>query len=750
MIIRVFNENPRQIIQFINLLLSNYLLLKEFCENNSFEDNNFYRDNIPQLAKFLLLKQRHPKILAEYQKSNTYNLYEKDFISKHDDPAFQLLLTQTEDITISSLEPFFKYRISKDEQALPGISKLINMMLNDDEKFEAYAKEIGVENNAASFSKVIANALNGISNPLQKFKLINHFLHLASIFKLSIHQSLRKIIIKVCTSEVVNENILRIDPEFLQRHLFDKPSPLTSNERKTILKNYIAPISSQDKSPVCTKETLSKLYLLVATEKAHLDENSLKTLRRHIANDFDDPAVQQLFVYDHDNQAKFINSTFKNNALDKYKSEISEFPKLVIYLELFAQFRPLDTNYIFLIEAFEEKWQYLLSQDISTENQTDFQKIIIILRETLIISRNATATDEQLKLNNQILQKTKQFIENNLHLANLTDFISLIKITYSLNNPSKIAYDFLIKVLKSSSPQSITLFTSIENAIDLVVENESLAEVFIETFIENKALEKFSKEKLSADFIFKILLKQIKNGLFVQNLDYLHEYRDLLTDIQITSLITTLLARIESIADNNESEYLKDCVKCILFLADNSREKLSELELWDLLSDILLHHDELEFQELTYKEIKENIDLFESKKASEIGEKIIDNILDNDRINEYFIIESAMLFFDYLSEEIIEKYHIFLFERALARTDSVNVLIACEAAIKKLNSRIINEQIQAIDNFVSEVEYTDNEDPKSANYSSILLFLSKKLKSNKSVEAQELKNRINVVIKAMN
>ncbi|MGN7516033.1 MAG: P-loop NTPase fold protein [Allomuricauda sp.] len=65
----VFDQNPRQIIQFINILLANYLLLRE-QKISGF----LIKDNVTQLAKYLLLKQKFPKIMDAFRELKIYNL----------------------------------------------------------------------------------------------------------------------------------------------------------------------------------------------------------------------------------------------------------------------------------------------------------------------------------------------------------------------------------------------------------------------------------------------------------------------------------------------------------------------------------------------------------------------------------------------------------------------------------------------------------------------------------------------------
>ena len=55
-----FRENPRQIVQFTNILLANYLLVKEREGKGDFPDG-FAKANIAQLTKYLILSELFPE-----------------------------------------------------------------------------------------------------------------------------------------------------------------------------------------------------------------------------------------------------------------------------------------------------------------------------------------------------------------------------------------------------------------------------------------------------------------------------------------------------------------------------------------------------------------------------------------------------------------------------------------------------------------------------------------------------------------
>ncbi len=79
LITRVFSQNPRQIIQFINVLVANYLIIYERETKGRGIEKDFLKNNIAQLAKYILLIQKFPSITEAFKNSNTFNLIHLDF-----------------------------------------------------------------------------------------------------------------------------------------------------------------------------------------------------------------------------------------------------------------------------------------------------------------------------------------------------------------------------------------------------------------------------------------------------------------------------------------------------------------------------------------------------------------------------------------------------------------------------------------------------------------------------------------------
>ena len=257
-IVWVFDESPRQIIQFINVLISNYLLIK----NRPIEGFNLSND-IAQLAKYLLLIQKFPDIMEVYRKTLTYNLRElpselrdtnegnRKFTEKRINEFYDFL-NKTEHVKIESLDVFFKLRRSKFEVDLGGNSvKLIKLIETnrivdlikpeksnkEDSNFEEdlnFLKELNFEGKENALGNIIEERLRVSKNPILLSKFINGVLHLTHYKKLSLSNKVYRMIYNKLKEH--GKNLSEIDPKLLIEECYINT---TTNVDKNGLKDII-------------------------------------------------------------------------------------------------------------------------------------------------------------------------------------------------------------------------------------------------------------------------------------------------------------------------------------------------------------------------------------------------------------------------------------------------------------------------------------------------------------------------------
>lgn len=212
LIVFVFDQNPRQIIQFINILVANYQLLKQ---RNI--PNFSLKDNVPQLAKYLLLIQRFPEVMEVYRKGMLYNLEdgttlvallnEQSLVLPQNEMLdFNKFKALTEHVYIDSLEVFFKFKISEFESTFENSSRLIKLIESnrikdlfeetigekneekekEKENDKKYLDSLELKNKQYELSQIVKQKISSTSNPVIAFKFINGVLYLTKKYDLEL------------------------------------------------------------------------------------------------------------------------------------------------------------------------------------------------------------------------------------------------------------------------------------------------------------------------------------------------------------------------------------------------------------------------------------------------------------------------------------------------------------------------------------------------------------------------------------
>src|SRR5690606_36781607 len=142
-----FRSNPRQIIQFINILFYKFILFREREKSKKCGlIEGFTNENTLQIAKFLMIEQRFPEILQLYigfQENDVNRILSiknqyvdvEDKIDKHDRQSefskFVMFLSQTRPIVMNNLDIFINTRESKFHSNLPNSNSIISILEED-------------------------------------------------------------------------------------------------------------------------------------------------------------------------------------------------------------------------------------------------------------------------------------------------------------------------------------------------------------------------------------------------------------------------------------------------------------------------------------------------------------------------------------------------------------------------------------------------------------------------------------------
>ncbi|MEM9887421.1 MAG: P-loop NTPase fold protein [Bacteroidota bacterium] len=268
LIVLVFNKNPRQIIQFINILISNYLLIKQ----RPIEGFSLSED-IAKLAKYLLLIQKFPDIMSLYRSTLKYDLntlptelneevYGVRKFSEKRVAEFNDFLMRTEHVKIESLDVFFKLRRSIYESKLEYGVKLVDLMANGDMSYMAeyltqnkdfnnesieklvkntmeFVDGLDVKDKKHELGQVINDKLRKTKNPILLAKFVEGLLYFLERKELELEQDVYRMIYNELKQN--ENNIGDINPHLLLRNCYDKLHSKVDKEsfKKTISKKHI-------------------------------------------------------------------------------------------------------------------------------------------------------------------------------------------------------------------------------------------------------------------------------------------------------------------------------------------------------------------------------------------------------------------------------------------------------------------------------------------------------------------------------
>lgn len=188
-IIKAYRDNPRQVIQFINTLLSQYLILKTKEDSNEFGNSFNVDENIEMLVKFISLRQRFSEVMGYIESERIYrtdiNLLNLGFNGKTKIlTAFTTFISdELNGVNNDILPLLFTLKYSEQEKSMPGISVLFDRFEQADiDKSIVLFNEIVKENQLAAFDdlireRIITNKTNDVE--IRNVILINTLIKIA-------------------------------------------------------------------------------------------------------------------------------------------------------------------------------------------------------------------------------------------------------------------------------------------------------------------------------------------------------------------------------------------------------------------------------------------------------------------------------------------------------------------------------------------------------------------------------------------
>jgi hypothetical protein len=314
LVTKAYRQNPRQIKQFINQLISIYILAMKRIDKNSLPAD-FLAGNISKLAKFLILYNKFPKQMRELRQSKIWDIeqvtLEATIFENPTFAEFNKFLNETSQIPINNLNIFFTLRRSEFEVQLPGYDDFVTALQDnriDDataylQNLPEFSSKKGVLNQA------IKKLLQETTLPDTKISIINTCLTGLN----NINEKLEDTLYADIFNELLQLKhfLYIIEPKVIFDQLLT-PNPQYRIDFAKIYVNLLAQTEDKIKLPVKFTEALfSEIIKNEAWFKEHI-----KALSNIIANKYyDQPQIIQLFLVDDQTQLSFAIGQTLHKAL---------------------------------------------------------------------------------------------------------------------------------------------------------------------------------------------------------------------------------------------------------------------------------------------------------------------------------------------------------------------------------------------------------------------------------------------------
>ena len=351
-ITKAFRDNPRQIIQFINILLANYLLIKEREGEDKDFPSEFLSENIPQLAKYLILSELFPNEMEELRQQKVLNLQEVtvNHLNTSRKEEFINFVKETGlDIPITNLRIFFTLRRSEHEKKFPGIEAFIAFLedrkLKEAQKYFDQFENINKAEFVDAFSYVIKTELENKINPVSIASLIATLL--------SVLDNLKVKLTTTAYGEIYNKlagqakpYLHTIDPRPLNRQLLE-PYP---QYRAVITQEWIRILDNQSQekpSYNINDNFITTLLLILGKHPDYLDNKSQKNLQEILAKErfSQNVAITKTLTENKTLQGNLISSAYISAFIEGVKIDSGE-KNILDKLEIFNLFETdlIDSN----------------------------------------------------------------------------------------------------------------------------------------------------------------------------------------------------------------------------------------------------------------------------------------------------------------------------------------------------------------------------------------------------------------------
>lgn len=561
LITTAFRDNPRQIIQFINILLSNYLLISGRLGENADFMPDFLEKNTPQLCRYLLLQILFPEVMSKLRKRNIFNLDSIDSqilqgIEKVED--FIDLLERTKNLApLENIRLFYTLRRSKGEKQFPGITDFLVAL--EDEKPELAQRYLegmqSFEAEKSTLFDLVKNYIVEIINPIIKVRFINTFLLCFSEYSKDFASKLNPIVydiaIKMDITQTTNmdpviwwESVIKFGPKW----------------KANILDKWIKLVFDGDvlKTNVLNEKLLQKLVKIIISEIDGLSNEQLEKVRSGFVHEaYIKVWVLRLFVENAQIQDKLLSIDFVIKFIENLV-KITNKEELIENNNLLSK---IPTGLL------NDNISSLLVNLVRAEVQTLNTLSEIKQKDELMFSLNTLVQSK--------VDIIKKVSDQNTWVQLLNTMISQLNTIGNWNDRKSMIILFIIlwpifpQSIRSQLQSNILNFLQVAelDSLKYALSNICIKDIFGENIFKNTIEKRAISDQKCFNLLYDELLKdeELRYNLLVKLVDAdlnrgLLKIKEQCNDLpQKENVITGILDKFDSTDIKNKSEVIQIC-----------------------------------------------------------------------------------------------------------------------------------------------------------------------------------------------
>ncbi len=346
-ITKTFRQNPRQIKQFVNILLANYLLIKEREGNEMDFPVDFLSNNLPQLAKYLILNQVYPNEMNKLREEKILNLEKViDKIelpdTKRKNQFIEFVKETSLIIPLTNLRIFFTLRRSEQEKKFAGIETFFEFLEdNQIRDAEEYLKQLdNLSEDGEDFSHVIKEELKRKIDPISISNFVKSLLTILDKSNIKLAETAYEDIYNKY-SGIKIEYSCTVSPSVIDNQLLTR----SSRYRKKIVTQWLEILSNknpEEERSLCSDAFSKEVLNIFFKNHDYLTKEQVKRLRVILNDKFTEPWEIPDFLanWDHEIQKKYLSHDYLANYISKINTKDIENKTLPQKISTLVKFSP--------------------------------------------------------------------------------------------------------------------------------------------------------------------------------------------------------------------------------------------------------------------------------------------------------------------------------------------------------------------------------------------------------------------------